>query len=190
MVVVFALDGGTTAAGDTLVARLGGVGEIATAGALEEIPADRGHIAQLPRGAGQHRLRQRRVMAPDFGMGGELAVGDGRADAQTAVVHGLDPAEGKFTYVDELRGSFHPGLHQVDEVGAATETARIGIGAEQGDRAGDVEHTLIAEFPHTVISASSVPAVPSGPPSRPEGVGGDCAASASAARATACTIDT
>ena len=93
VVVVLAVDRGTTAAGGALVARLRGVGEVAAAGALQQVPADRGHVAQLSRRAGEHGLAQRRVAAPHLGMGGEVAVGRRRADDEPAVGASRDPVE-------------------------------------------------------------------------------------------------
>ena len=50
--------------------------------------------------------------------------------------------------VDEQGGPLDAGLHQVDEVGAAAEEAGVGVGGEQGDRAGRVGRALVAELPH------------------------------------------
>ncbi len=108
-------------------------------------------------------------------MGGEVAVGDGRADAQAAVGGRLDAVQGEFADVDEPGGAFDAGLHQVDEVGAAAEEAGFRVGGEQRHRTGDVVGALVSELPHAVVSfALLVSAAPY----------------ASAARATAWTMET
>ncbi len=150
--MVLAGDGGATAARRPLVARLAHVGEVAAAGALEEVAAHGGHVAQLPGGTGQHRLGQRRVAAAHLGVRGEVAVGDGGADAQSALGRDLDAVQGEFADVDEVGGAFDAGLHQVDEVGAAAEEAGVGVGGEQGQRSGDVTGAPVAELPHAVVS--------------------------------------
>lgn len=169
--MMLARQGGATAAGGALVARLGEVTEVAAAGPLEQVPADRGHVAQLPGGAGQECLRQSRVVPAHVGMGREVAVGDGRTDAQPTVGGERDVPEGQFLDVDKKRRPFHAGLHQVDEIGSATQEAGVGVLGEQGHGPGDVEGSLVSEFPHATASSAS-------------------AADSSAARATACTIDT
>lgn len=88
-------------------------------------------------------------------MGGEVAVGDRGADAQAAVRCQLDLAERQFSYVDEPGRPLDARLHQVDEVGAAAQTACVGVGVEQGDRGGHVEDALVAELLH---ATASVPA--------------------------------
>ncbi|CAM5241236.1 hypothetical protein STENM327S_05266 [Streptomyces tendae] len=86
-------------------------------------------------------------------MGGEVAVGDGGADAQAAVRGLLDAVQGEFSDVDEPGGALDAGLHQVDEVGAAGEEAGVRVGGEQGDGAGDVFGALVSEFPHAAVSS-------------------------------------
>lgn len=89
-------------------------------------------------------------------MRGEVAVGDGGADAQSAVVGRLDPVEREGADVDEPGRALHAGLHQVDEVGAAAEVAGVGVGAEQGHRAGDVVGAPVVELPHAAAPSVSV----------------------------------
>ncbi|CAM5563154.1 hypothetical protein SALBM217S_05837 [Streptomyces griseoloalbus] len=84
-------------------------------------------------------------------MRGEIAVGDGRADAHRAVLAGLDPVEREGADVDEPGGGLDAVLHQVDEVGAAAEVAGVRVGVEQGDRAGDVVGAPVVELPHAAV---------------------------------------
>ncbi len=171
VVAVLARHCGATAAGSALVARLGQVAEIAAPGPLEQVPADRGHVAQLPGGSGEECLREGRVVAAHLRMGRQVAVGDGRTDTQPTVGGERDVAEGQFLDVDEERRPFHTGLHQVDEVRAASQEAGTGFRGEQGHGPGHVEGALVSELPHATASSAS-------------------AADTSAACATARTIDT
>ncbi len=60
---LIALDGGAAGAGDALVAGgEGGVHEVVAAGALQEVAAGGGHVAQLRGGSGEQRLREQRVL--------------------------------------------------------------------------------------------------------------------------------
>lgn len=153
VLVVLAGDGGAAAAGDALVAGPADVGEVAAAGALEEVPADRGHVAQLPGGSGQYGLGECGVVAADVGVGGEVAVGDGGADAQAAFGGGLDAVQGEFADVDEAGGPLDAGLHQVDEVGATAEEPCVGVGGEQGEGVLDVVGAAVVELPHAAPSS-------------------------------------
>jgi hypothetical protein len=87
--------GRAPAAGLALVAWMHRVAEVPAPGALEQVPADGRHVAQLAGRAGEHGLGQRRVAAPDLRVGGEVTVGDRRADLQGSVVRHLDPVEGE-----------------------------------------------------------------------------------------------
>ncbi len=135
----------------------------------------------MPGGAGQHRLGQRRVAAAYLRVGGEVAVGDGGADAQAAVRGLLDAVQREFADVDEAGGALDAGLHQVDQVGAAAEEAGVRVGGEQGHGAGDVVGALVSELPHAAVSFTVS-----------AGVASSWAAAwwASAARVTACTMET
>ncbi len=152
VVAVLARDGGAAAAGHPLVAGPADVREVAAAGALQQVSADGGHVAQLPRRPGQDRLGERRVAAPDLGVGGQVAVGDGGADPQPALGCRLDPVERQLADVDEPCGALDTGLHEVDEIGAAAEEAGVRVGVEQGDGAGDVVRPLVVELPHATVS--------------------------------------
>ena len=55
---VVAFDGRTAGAGCAFVAGHGGIAEVHAAGALEEVAAGGGHVAELSRCAGEQRLRE------------------------------------------------------------------------------------------------------------------------------------
>ncbi len=98
---VVTLDGGASRPRVAFVAGGRDVLEVDAAGALQQVPACGGDIAELTGGAREHRLRQHRVPGPDPAVGGEIAVRDRGADPQPATVVVLDPAGGKPADVDE-----------------------------------------------------------------------------------------
>ena len=77
--------------GSRLLQGVGDVVEIQAArSGCQEIAPGRGHVAQLLRGPCEDRTGQQRVARLDLRVVGEIAVGDQRADPQTAVVGLLD----------------------------------------------------------------------------------------------------
>ncbi len=81
MVAVEALDGGTAAARSALVARgKGGVHEVVAAGALEQVAAGGGHVAELWGGSAEKGLREERIVGADDFVVGEIAVADSGSD--------------------------------------------------------------------------------------------------------------
>ena len=87
---VDAADRRTAGAGLALVARRGRIVEIKAARALQEIATGRGHVAQLLRGAGEDGAREQWIACLDLRVIGEIAIGDQRADPQTAVFRLFD----------------------------------------------------------------------------------------------------
>src|SRR5262245_27062301 len=89
-------------AGIAFVAGARRVVEIGAARPLQEIAADGGSIAQLPRGSGQQRLGDRRKAAREIAVVSEVCIAYQRANAHAAVGKILDPVEaGKMRDVDE-----------------------------------------------------------------------------------------
>ena len=93
MLAADAADRAAAAAGLALVAGQVGVVEIRTARALQEIARGGRLVAQLPRGAGQQRARQQRIVATHAFVRGEIGVAHQRADAQAAVRRHFDLVE-------------------------------------------------------------------------------------------------
>ena len=120
--------GRAAAAGLALVARRGDVLEVAAAGALQQVAADRRHVAQLARRAGEQRLRQHRVALPHQRVGGQVAVAHARADAQPAVggAARCRRAPRRLTSTS-TSGVLDAELHEVDQVGAAAEEPRLAV---------------------------------------------------------------
>jgi len=120
---VVAFDGRATRARLALVAGHGVVAEVHAAGALQEVAAGGGHVAQLRRGAGEQRLRQHPVAARDGRMVGEVGVANQRADLQAAVGELLHLVERKPVDVDDQLGALDVELHEVEQGGAAGDEA-------------------------------------------------------------------
>src|SRR5581483_11857018 len=89
-VAVLALACGAAGAGLALVARLRHVLEVRAARALQQVPARRREVAQLPRRAGEHGLRQHRIPRANAQIGGEVAVADAGADVERAAFARVD----------------------------------------------------------------------------------------------------
>jgi hypothetical protein len=162
VVAVHALEGAAPAARRALVARAGDVGEVAAAGALEEVPAGRGAVAQLPGGAGQQCLGEHREALADTPVGGQVGVRDTGADPQAAVRQLGDLPRGELADVDHDVGRRDAELHQVDEVGAAAEERAVGGTGEQGDRGRRVRRALVAELPHRRTPSASATSATAG----------------------------
>src|SRR5699024_1510338 len=100
----------------TLVARRGHVLEVDAAGALEEIAAGGGGVAQLPGGAGEQCAGQHRVVAADARVRRQIAVADHRADADTAVVEILHGVQVEAVDVDDRVRGGDPQFEVVDQI--------------------------------------------------------------------------
>ena len=139
---------GAAAARLALIAGRRGVVEVRAARALQEIAAGRGHVAQLRRSAGEDRARQQRIALGDQRVVGEVGIRHQRADAQAAVRGLLDGLERQPRNVDQPRRPLDVLLHQIDQVGAAGDEFRRGVGGDQADRVGDVVGAGIVEIDH------------------------------------------
>ncbi len=82
---VVALPRGTAAARHPLVAGLGDVLEVDAAGALQQVHAGGGQVAQLARSTGEHGLGEQGIAAADRTIGGEVAVAYQGADAHAPI---------------------------------------------------------------------------------------------------------
>lgn len=99
------------------------------------------------------------MVATDDGVGGELGVGDGGADAQAAVVGLRDAVVTDPRDVDQVAGTLDAEAHQIDEVRAPREVAHAVAGVCLGrrHRAGRVARALVGEGPQ--IAACSIAAM-------------------------------
>ena len=131
-----AADGRAAAARLALVAGRRDVLEVVAAGALQRVAAAGGHVAQLPAGARQQRLRQHGVALAHPPVGRQLAVGHRGADAQAAVAGAGDFPGGEGPDVDHQRRAGDAEPEVVDQVGPAGQEHRLGI-------AGDGAHRLV-----------------------------------------------
>ena len=129
---------GAAAARLALIAGRRGVVEVIAAGALQEIAAGRGHVAQLRRSAGEEGAAQHWIAFGYQRVIGEVGVRHQRADAQAAVIGLLDAFERQVRNVDQPRWPLDVFLHQIDQVGAAGDEFRLGVGRDPAHRVGDV----------------------------------------------------
>ena len=103
--------------------------EVRAAGALQQVAAGGGQVAELPRGAGEQRLGEHREALAHPRIGGEVAVGHGGADPQAAVRESARPRSrcSSPTSTSSV-GRGDAELHQVDEVRAAAEERAVRLG--------------------------------------------------------------
>ncbi|OSY50702.1 hypothetical protein BG846_03678 [Streptomyces fradiae ATCC 10745 = DSM 40063] len=155
VVAVDAVAGAAAAAGGALAAGLGEVLEVGAAGALEEVAAGGGRVAELGGGAGEQGAGDGGVAGPYQGVRGEVAVADGGARAQPAVGQLLDGVERQAGDVDEGVGGLDAQLHQVDQVGAAGEVAGAGAAGVGGRRLLDGAGADVREGLHRITSSTA-----------------------------------
>jgi len=116
-------------------------------------PPHRGEIADLTRGAGKNCLRDHRIALAQHAVGSQLAVGDGRADAQASSRTLFDDAEWQARDVDQTLRRLHAELHQVDQVGAAAEVGGASPVVEQRGHGGrGLVGTLVLELSQRAVS--------------------------------------
>ena len=123
MIAVEAVDRVAALARAALVAARGVVIEIGAARALQEIAADRRHVADLRRSAGEDRLREQGKALAHTPVGRDRGVLHAGADQQAAALCLLDIAR-QPCHVHEHIGTLDRLAHQVDEIGAAAEILR------------------------------------------------------------------
>ncbi|HEY2741614.1 MAG TPA: hypothetical protein VGI69_05480 [Gaiellaceae bacterium] len=105
----------------------------------------------MPRGALQQCRGEERVTPTHTCVGGEIAVADACADAQSAVLGLLDPVVAQLLHVDEQGRRLDAEAHEVDEVRAAAEEHRLRLD-RQRDRRGRIVGALVAERSHRLVS--------------------------------------
>ena len=145
---VEAADGRAARAGLAFVAGRRNVVEVGAARALQEVAADRRHVAQLLRGAGQQRARQHRIAPLHHWVIGKIGVAHERPDAKAAACGLLDLVERKPGDVDQLRRPLDVHLHQVDQIGAAGDEFRPRARGHLAHGVGDIRRTRILEVDH------------------------------------------
>lgn len=105
---VVAFEGGTARSGRAFIAlAITGIIKVKAASALQEIAADRRHIANLRRCSRQQCLRQNRILLADQGMGGNGGIPSHGADSDTFAVP-LDARQLNPRQVDQVAGCSTP----------------------------------------------------------------------------------
>jgi hypothetical protein len=149
-------DRAAAAARPALVAGLRGVVEVGAARTLQQVAGGGGAVAQLAGGAGQQRAGQHGVVALHGGIRGQVAVAHQRADAQAAIARCLDAVQAQRIDVDEMGGRLDLQLHQVQQIGAPGDEARIGALRDRGGGLGRRAGALEAEGFHAAPPATRV----------------------------------
>src|SRR5262249_16304567 len=121
---VHATDGRAVGPGVPFVAVRGRVVEVRAAGALQQVAADRGVVAELTRGAREQRLGKYGVARPYPGVGGRVRVGRLRPDPEPTVRQLVDVRQGQPADVDQVGRLLDFELHQVQQVGATADELR------------------------------------------------------------------
>ncbi len=127
------VDGGTTCAGAAFVAcPHRRVAEVAAPGALQQIPADGGHVAQLRRRTRQKRLAQDGRTLGQNRLGGELLHRrqgpDGDGAVRTDHIPQRQPGD-----VDDAPRAQHPVLHEVHQRRATGEVGGARVAGHEFD---------------------------------------------------------
>ena len=150
---VLAAAGRAAGTGLALVAGQVGAAEVAAAGALQEVAADGREVAHLRRRAGLDRLGQRRPVAPDLGMAGDVGQAGQRADTQRVgarIGPGLDAVERQAADVDQLPGRGRALLEKLQQVGAAGDERRVGMGGGERQRRALARRAMIGDRLHVL----------------------------------------
>ena len=111
------------AAGLALVARHRGVVEVIATGALQQVAAGTGHVAQLRRRPGEDGLGQQRVTLLDQRVPGQVGVTHQRTDTQAPLGGLLNVMQRQAGDVDQVLGMADVFFHQVQQVGATGDKA-------------------------------------------------------------------
>ena len=125
---ILAFYGRTAGAGGALVAGHGLVAEIHAAGALQQIAAGGGHVAQLRGGALEQGLGKHGVIALDGRVMSQVGVAYQRADFQAAVGKLFYLVKRKAIDVNEPAGTLDVQLHQVEQGCSAGDEFGLRLG--------------------------------------------------------------
>ena len=125
--------------------------EIQAAGPLEDVAADRRHVADLRGGTGEQRTREHRVAAAYERMGGKGGVPDRGIDQQSAALAFPDGAA-QVADVHQFARLVDILAQQIDEVGPAAQEPCPAPGTRDG--IGPIGRANIAEWHHHTASAS------------------------------------
>ncbi|KPZ03471.1 sensory box/GGDEF domain/EAL domain-containing protein [Pseudomonas syringae pv. spinaceae] len=123
VVAIQAITCGATGAGLALVARHAGVVEVIATGALQQVTARAGHVAQLRRGTRQHGLAQQRITRFDQRVIRKVGVAHQRTDHQPARRRLADIAQRQAGDINQVLGLGNVFFHQVEQIGAARNKA-------------------------------------------------------------------
>ena len=146
-------DGGAATAWLALVARHRRVTEVPAARALEQVAADRGHVPDLARRAGEQRFAQHGISLLDRARPREVAVADQRPDAKAAVGEVGHRAQrrvalGEVIDVHQRVRPVDVELHQVHQRGAPRDEARACVRRHRARRLRHGRRLDVLEWAH------------------------------------------
>ena len=106
------------------------VAEIAAAGALQDVAAERRHVAQLRAGGELERIGDHGIVALDLRIGGDIRHPRQRAEPQVSAVEHRSPTSCRPSGLMSTTRArpHHVELHQVDQRGSAGERLDRGFG--------------------------------------------------------------
>ncbi len=148
---VAALDCRTAGIGTTSVTCGRDVAEIQTPRALQQIAADRCHIAQLRRSAELQGLADHRNLLPDNGMSRQIRHSHQGSNTDHSGLH-VDRLVGQRIDIHQRIGTFDRLTHQVDQSGTAGYVAATGRGCPQ--RGLLVGGLAVAKWKHGLVVSS------------------------------------
>jgi hypothetical protein len=122
--------------------------EVSATRALKQIAADRRHVAQLLRGAGQQCTGQHGIALPHQRVIGEIRVAHQRADAEPAIGSVLNLVEGKPGDIDQLRWPLDVHLHKIDQIRAPGDELCAWAVGHEAHRLGGAVGARILEVDH------------------------------------------
>ena len=108
----------------------GGLHEVRTTGALQQVSPHGGHVSELRGGPAEDGVRHHRVLHTDKPVVGQRAVRHTRLDEHPARVGRRDRRERESSQIDKGRGLFDAALHQVEEIrppGEVSRSMRCGV---------------------------------------------------------------
>src|SRR6266478_7697681 len=108
-------NGWATGARLALVAWHRSVAEVDTTCALQQVPTNSSHIADLIRSALQYRLRQNRIILLHLRVIREIGIANGSSDLQSAIGHEFNLVEWQAINIEHACRSLHVELHQIDQ---------------------------------------------------------------------------
>ncbi len=138
-----------------LVAGHADVVKIGAAGALKQVSGGRCLVAQLARCPRKQRAAEHCIVAPYHFVRRKCRVANHCPDPQAALGRPLDPVEAEMVDVDQIRGRFDLQLHEVEQIGAPCDEARVRRARGGFHGIFDAGGPAVGEGPHAFSSPAT-----------------------------------